>query len=57
MTTNQRGCLTLLGMVLFGIFICAGIPFILLPSMSAGVTLPVITVPGEPLHLVLANHW
>jgi len=53
MTTNQRGCLTLLGMVLFGIFICAGIPFILLPSMSAGVTLPVITVPGEPLHLVL----
>lgn len=53
MTTNQRGCLTLLGMVLFGIFICAGIPFILLPSVSAGVTLPVITVPGEPLHLVL----
>jgi F0F1-type ATP synthase membrane subunit a len=53
MTTNQRGCLTLLGMVLFGIFICAGIPFILLPSSSIGVTLPVITVPGEPLHLFL----
>lgn len=53
MTTNQRGCLTLLGMVLFGIFICAGIPFILLPSSNIGVTLPVITVPGEPLHLFL----
>ncbi len=53
MTTNQRGCLTLLGMVLFGVFICAGIPFILLPSVSAGVTLPVITVPGEPLHVWL----
>jgi len=53
MTTNQRGCLTLLGMVLFGIFICAGIPFVLLPSLSTGVTLPVITVPGEPLHLHL----
>jgi F0F1-type ATP synthase membrane subunit a len=53
MTTNQRGCLTLLGMVLFGVFICAGIPFILLPSQSIGVTLPVITVPGEPLHLFL----
>ncbi len=53
MTTNQRGCLTLLGMVVFGIFICAGIPFILLPSMGAGVTLPIITVPGEALHLHL----
>jgi F0F1-type ATP synthase membrane subunit a len=48
MTTNQRGCVYLLGFLVFAFFACILIPFILLPQWQQAVTLPVIAVPAEP---------
>lgn len=48
MNANQRGCVYLLGALVFAIIFCVGIPFILLPAAGTAVTLPAITVPGEP---------
>lgn len=47
MSVNQRGCLTLLGALVFGVIFCFLIPFVVLPNLNAAVTLPIITVPGE----------
>ncbi|MGB1287930.1 MAG: F0F1 ATP synthase subunit A, partial [Aggregatilineales bacterium] len=49
MSTNTRGCVTLIGIVLVAIFLCVLPPFVLLPQSGNGITMPVITVPGEPL--------
>ncbi len=48
MNANQRGCIYLLGALLFGVIFCVGVPFLLLPAAGTAVTLPAITVPGEP---------
>ena len=47
MSVNQRGCLYLIGVLVFAAIFCVFIPFILLPSWGTGVALPVITVPAE----------
>ncbi len=47
MTTNQRGCVSLLGFLVFVFFGCILFPFILLPQAGTAVTLPVISVPAE----------
>lgn len=47
MSTNQRGLLVLLGLVVFAFFGCFLFPFIVLPQWSTAVALPVITVPAE----------
>lgn len=47
MSTNQRGCLYLVGLVIFAFFGCFLFPFIVLPAWGTAVTLPVITVPAE----------
>lgn len=47
MTTNQRGCFSLLGFLLFAILFCVVPPFIFLPGQGQAVTLPVISVPAE----------
>lgn len=53
MTTNQRGCLVLLGLLVFGVVVCGWLPFVFLPSQGAAAGIPVIQVPGE----VLVHHW
>lgn len=47
MSTNQRGCMYLVGLLVFGFFACILFPFIVLPAVGTAVTLPVITVPAE----------
>ena len=47
MSTTQRGCLVLLGIVVF-LGACAFITFGVLPGAGSAPTLPVIAVPGEP---------
>ncbi|MCU0511612.1 MAG: hypothetical protein MUE40_03485, partial [Anaerolineae bacterium] len=47
MTTNQRGCVTLIGVLIFAAVFCVGVPLVLLPSFRTATTLPVITVPPE----------
>ncbi len=47
MSASQRGCLSLLGFLVFAFFACILIPFIFLPGVGQAVTLPVITVPAE----------
>ncbi len=47
MNKTQRGCLVLLGIIVF-MGLCAWVTFGVLPSAGSGVALPVIVVPGEP---------
>lgn len=47
MNANQRGCLYLVGLLVFGFFACFLFPFIILPQVGTAITLPVITVPPE----------
>jgi F0F1-type ATP synthase membrane subunit a len=47
MSASQRGCLGLIGFLVFAFFACILIPFIVLPGAGQAVTLPVITVPAE----------
>ncbi|NWG18065.1 MAG: F0F1 ATP synthase subunit A [Chloroflexi bacterium] len=53
MTTNQRGCLVGLGLLVFAAVVCVTIPFIALPGANAAAAIPVIQVPGE----ILVHHW
>ena len=53
MTTNQRGCLVIVGLLVFGAVVCAWLPFSFLPSNGAAAAIPVIQVPGE----VIVHHW
>lgn len=53
MTTNQRGCLVGLGLLVFAVVVCGWLPFAFLPSQGAAAGIPVIQVPGE----VLVYHW
>lgn len=46
-TANKRGCVYLIGFLVFAFFGCILIPFILLPAWGQAVVLPVITVPAE----------
>jgi F0F1-type ATP synthase membrane subunit a len=47
MSTNQRGCFYLVGLLVFGFFACILFPLMILPSVGTAVSLPVITVPAE----------
>jgi len=47
MNANQRGCMYLVGLLVFGFFACILFPFLILPSVGTAVSLPVITVPAE----------
>lgn len=47
MSVSQRGCLYLVGFLVFAFFACFLFPFIVLPSVGTAVSLPVITVPAE----------
>ncbi len=49
MTTNQRGCLYGIILLIFAAVVCAWVPFGLLPSNNAAAAIPVIQVPGEVL--------
>lgn len=49
MTTNQRGCLYGVILLIFGAVVCVWVPFILLPGSAAAAAIPVIQVPGEVL--------
>lgn len=53
MTTNQRGCLVGLGLLVFAAVVCVGIPFLALPQAGAAAGIPVIQVPGE----IILKHW
>jgi F-type H+-transporting ATPase subunit a len=53
MTTNQRGCLVGIGLLIFAAVVCVWLPFIFLPSNGAAAGIPVIQVPGE----VVVHHW
>lgn len=44
---SRRGCMYLVGLLIFAFFACFLFPFVILPSVGTAVTLPVITVPGE----------
>lgn len=48
MSTNQRGFLILAGIIVFGVIFCGIIPFVVMPGAGVAVSMPVITVPGEP---------
>jgi F0F1-type ATP synthase membrane subunit a len=48
MNATQRGCVSLLVGAVAAFFLCALIPFILLPGWQMAPTLPVISVPAEP---------
>ena len=48
MSTNQRGILTLVVVLVFGAIFCGWLPFVFLPQNGVAVTLPIIMVPGEP---------
>ena len=47
MGASQRGCLYLVGALVFAFFACFLFPFVLLPAAGTSVALPVITVPAE----------
>ncbi|MDW8170997.1 MAG: F0F1 ATP synthase subunit A [Anaerolineae bacterium] len=47
MNANARGCLYMLGLLVFAFFACFLFPFIILPQAGTAVALPVITVPPE----------
>jgi F-type H+-transporting ATPase subunit a len=49
MTTNQRGCVYGIILLVFGAVVCAWVPFSLLPGSGAAAAIPVIQVPGEIL--------
>lgn len=49
MTTNQRGCLYGVILLVFGAVVCVWVPFIFLPGNGAAAAIPVIQVPGEVL--------
>ncbi|MBZ0290915.1 MAG: hypothetical protein K8I30_25035, partial [Anaerolineae bacterium] len=51
--TNQRGCLVMIGLLIFGAVVCVWLPFAFLPSSGAAAGIPVIQVPGE----VLIKGW
>jgi F-type H+-transporting ATPase subunit a len=53
MTTNQRGCLVIVGLLIFGAVVCAWLPFSFLPGNGAAAAIPVIQVPGEEI----IHHW
>jgi F-type H+-transporting ATPase subunit a len=53
MTTNQRGCLVMIGLLVFGIVVCGWLPFVFMPSNGIAPAIPVIQVPGE----ILVYHW
>lgn len=47
MSTNQRGALIFLGIVVGAAFFCFILPFIIMPNNGVAMALPVIQVPGE----------
>lgn len=47
MSTNQRGALIFLGIVIGAAFFCFILPFMILPGAGVAMALPVIQVPGE----------
>ena len=49
MTTNQRGCVYGIILLVFAAIVCAWVPFSLLPGNGAAAAIPVIQVPGEVL--------
>lgn len=49
MGKTQRGCLVLLGILVF-VGLCGAITFVVLPGAGSAPSLPVITVPGEPYY-------
>ncbi len=49
MTTNQRGCVYGIILLVFAAVVCAWVPFSLLPGSGAAAAIPVIQVPGEVL--------
>lgn len=51
--TNQRGCLVMIGLLVFGVVVCGWLPFVFLPNNGAAAAIPVIQVPGE----ILIEHW
>ncbi len=53
MTTSQRGCLVIVGLLVFAAIMCAWLPFVFMPSNGIAPAIPVIQVPGE----VLVYHW
>lgn len=53
MTTNQRGCLYGVILLVFAAVVCVATPFIWLPGAGASAAIPVIQVPGE----ILVHHW
>lgn len=48
MTTNQRGLVIFVVILVAAIVFCGIVPFSLLPNNGAAIAIPVITVPGEP---------
>ncbi len=53
MTTNQRGLVVLVGLLVFAAVVCVATPFIWLPGSGLAAGIPVIQVPGE----ILIHHW
>lgn len=53
MTTNQRGCLVMVGLLVFAVVVCGWLPFVFMPSNGVAPAIPVIQVPGE----ILVYHW
>lgn len=53
MTTNQRGLVVLVGLLVFAAVVCVATPFIWLPGSGLAAGIPVIQVPGE----ILVHHW
>jgi F-type H+-transporting ATPase subunit a len=53
MTTNQRGLVVLVGLLVFAGVVCVATPFIWLPGSGLAAGIPVIQVPGE----ILIHHW
>lgn len=51
--TNQRGCLVMIGLLIFGAVVCVWLPFAFLPGNGAAAAIPVIQVPGE----IVVHHW
>ncbi|MCA9330806.1 hypothetical protein KC957_02055, partial [Candidatus Saccharibacteria bacterium] len=47
MSTNQRGLIIFIGLIVSVSFFCFLLPFIIMPGLGIGMALPVIQVPGE----------
>ncbi len=47
MNPRARGCLVLLGIIVFAVVMCGLFPFVILPGAGIAVALPLIEVPGE----------